>query len=71
MKRTLGILLIVGALALGYLGYTKMEDSSAEVKIGDLELSAEDKGSQQNAYIFFGLGAVALIAGLMLSRGKA
>lgn len=70
MKRILGVLLILGALALGYAGYTKLEDSGAEVQIGDLEISAQDKGSQQNAYVFFGLGAVCLIAGLMLSRGK-
>lgn len=70
MKRVLGIILILGALALGYLGYTKMDDSSAEIQIGDLEISADDKGSQQNAYIFFGLGAVALIAGLVLVRAR-
>ena len=70
MKRLLGLLLVLGALALGYLGYTKLDESKAEIKIGDLEVKAQDKDSKQSAYIYFGLGAVCLIAGLMISRGK-
>jgi hypothetical protein len=70
MKKILGLVLIVAALALGYFGFTKMQDNKAEIKIGDLELSATDEGSNQEAYLLMGAGAVCLIAGLMLSRGK-
>jgi hypothetical protein len=70
MKKLVGIILVVGAIALGYLGYTHLQNGKAELKIGDLELSAQDKDSKQEAYIYFGLGAVCLIAGLMISRGK-
>lgn len=70
MKKPLGILLIIGALVLGYVGYTKLDSGKAEIKIGELEISAQDGKSKQEAYIFFGLGAVCLIAGLMISRGK-
>jgi hypothetical protein len=71
MKKPLGIVLIVAALALGYFGFTKMNNSKAGVKIGDLEISATDQGSNQEAYMLFGAAAVCLIAGLMVSRGKA
>ncbi len=71
MKKPLGIILVIGALVLGYLGYTKLDSGKAEIKIGDLEISASDKDTKQEAYIYFGLAAVALIAGLMISRGKA
>ena len=70
MKRLLGLLLIVGALALGYLGYTHLNEGKAQIKLGDLEISAQDKSSKQESYIYFGLGAVCLIAGMMLSRGR-
>lgn len=70
MNKPLGIILIIGALVLGYLGYTKLDSSKAEVKIGELELSATDGESKQTAYIYFGIAAVALVAGLMMSRGK-
>lgn len=71
MKQPLSILLIVGALVLGYLGYTRFDEGSAQIKLGDLEISAQDKGSKQEAYVYFGLAAVCLITGLMmLRRGK-
>lgn len=70
MKRLFGILLVLGGIALGYMGYTQLEDNTAKLKIGDLEVSASDKDSKQEAYLYFGLGAVCLIAGLMVSRGK-
>lgn len=71
MKQTFGIILVIVALALGYLGYDKMQNSKAGIKIGDLEISATDKSSSKDSYLFFGLGAVALVGGLvMLSKGK-
>jgi hypothetical protein len=68
MKKILGTILILGALALGYLGYTKMQENKAEIKIGELEISAQDGKSRQDAYLFFGLAVVALMAGLVISR---
>jgi len=71
MKQTIGVILVIAALALGYLGYTKMQNSKAGIKIGDLEISATDNSSSKEAYIYFGLGAVCLIGGMvMLSKGK-
>ena len=70
MKRILSIIFIVAAVALGYYGYTKFNESSAEIKIGDLELSAEDSNSKQTSYLLFGMSAVCLIVGLGLSRSK-
>lgn len=70
MKKLLGIILILGALALGYFGYTKLEEGKAGIKIGDLEVTAQDDSSKQSAYIYFGLGALCLIGGLLVIRGK-
>ena len=71
MKQTIGIILIIAALALGYFGYDKMQNSKAGIKIGDLEISASDKSSNESAYLLLGLAAVSLLGGVvMLSRGK-
>jgi hypothetical protein len=71
MKQTIGIVLIIAALAMGYFGYDKMQNSKAGIKIGDLEISATDKSSNESAYLLLGLGAVCLLGGIvMLSRGK-
>lgn len=66
MKNSVGIILIIAALVLGYLGYDKMENSKAGIKIGELEISATDKSSSENAYIFYGLGALCLLGGIVL-----
>ncbi|AXY76889.1 DUF3185 family protein [Paraflavitalea soli] len=67
--RILGILLIVGGILLGYFGYQKYDDNKANIKIGDLELSAKDKGNTTTGYVMMGAGVVALIVGaVMLSR---
>lgn len=71
MKQTIGIILIIAALALGYLGYDKMQNSKAGIKIGDLEISASNKTSNESAYLLLGLGAVCLLGGLvMITRSK-
>lgn len=70
MKKTIGIILILAALVFGYMGYTTLDNSKAEVSIGDLELSASDEGSKQTSYIYFGLGALCLIGGLVMVSRK-
>ncbi len=70
MKNSLGIILIIAALVFGYLGYDKMQNSKAGIKIGDLEISATDKSSNETSYIFFGLGVVCLIGGIVMLKGK-
>jgi len=71
MKQTIGIILIIAAIAMGYLGYDKMQNSKAGIKIGDLEISATNKTSNESAYLLLGLGAVCLLGGVvLLSRGK-
>ena len=53
------------------LGYDKMQNSKAAIKIGDLEISASDKTSNESAYMLLGLGAVCLLGGLvMITRSK-
>ncbi len=72
MKSSVGIILIIAALVLGYFGYDKMQNSKAGIKIGDLEISATDKSSNESAYILFGLGAICLIGGIVtMSKSKA
>jgi uncharacterized membrane protein YphA (DoxX/SURF4 family) len=71
MKQLMGILLIIAALVLLYTGYDKMEKSRVDVKIGNLEISANDKPSNNRAFMYYGLGAISLIGGIaILSKYK-
>jgi len=69
MKKILPIILILGGLALGYFGFTKLDNSSTGVEIGNLEIKAEDKESSGMAYIMIGLG-IALIVGGAAQVGR-
>ena len=71
MKNAIPIILIIAAVFFGYEGYNRMENT-AQIKIGDLKIEAGANGGKESAYIFFGLGAVCLIAGLVMlsKRGK-
>jgi len=68
MKKVIGIILIIAALGLGYMGINQINESSASVSIGELELSAEDEGSQTTGYIYVGLAVVSLVVGGNLLR---
>jgi len=72
MRTVIGLLLIAGGIALGYSGYNKLQDNKAEIKIGDLEISAKDSSNATQAYFLMGGGAVALLAGaiLLAKKGK-
>lgn len=70
MRSILGIVLLVGGILLGYFGYQKLDDNKADVKIGDLEITAKDKDNTTGAYIMMGAGIVAIIAGAVTLARK-
>ncbi|NLD22619.1 MAG: hypothetical protein GX670_00085 [Bacteroidales bacterium] len=70
MKTVIGIILIVAALFLGYLGVNQVQESANSVEILGVELSAEDKGGKETGYIQLGLGVVALAGGIFLLSKK-
>jgi len=70
MKKVIGILLILVALFLGYLGIKGLTESSSSVKILGIEITAQDSESKQKAYIEMGLGVAALIGGVYLIGQK-
>ena len=66
MKKIIGIILIVAALFLGYLGVNQVQESANSVEVLGVELSAEDKGGKETGYIEMGQAVVALVGGIYL-----
>ena len=60
------VLILAGALALAYGGFTYTKDTH-EVKLGPLELSVEEKKTV-NIPIWAGIGAI-IVGGILLVRG--
>lgn len=69
MRRTIGIILLIAGIALGVYGFTKYDRNTADVKIGDIEISAGDKGGQQQSYTLFILAGIGIVGGLVLMTG--
>lgn len=70
MKRTLGIVLLVIGLTLGVLGFSKLDQSKADIEIGPLELSAQDGDQRNKAYTLLAIGAIGLVGGLVIINKK-
>ena len=70
MKKIIGIVLIVIALGLGYMGITGFQQSTSAVKILGIELRAEDKGGKETAIIQLALAVASLVGGVVLINAK-
>ena len=70
MKAGIGIVLIVGALVLGYLGITNLQKSSNSVELLGIEITAADNKGKEIAYIQLGAAVVALVGGIYLLGQK-
>lgn len=70
MKQTTGIILIIAALLLGYIGVQKLDESETNVKFLGINISAEDESKKEVGYIFLGLAALCLVGGVMTMRNR-
>lgn len=70
MKQAVGIILIVVALFLAYLGITGLQESTAGVNFFGIEIEAEDSGAKEAAIIELIGAAIALVGGIFLVGEK-
>jgi hypothetical protein len=66
MQKTIGIVLIVVAFGLGYYGIKNLNQKEADVKIGDVEISAKSSESNSKGYVLVGAGVICLAIGAVL-----
>jgi len=71
MQKAIAIVLLLMAFSLFYFGIKKMDEKKADVKIGDVEITAKTSESKESAYVLIGAGLVCLVIGVVLvSRVK-
>ena len=66
----IGVILIIGALVLAYLGITGLQESTSAVNLLGIELRAEDSGAKQVAIIELVGAVIAFIGGVFLLSSK-
>jgi len=69
MKKSIGIILILLSLYLGYSGILKFTNSGESVEIVGIEITAEDNQKKSTAFIFLGLAIASLAGGVTLLKG--
>ncbi|MBK9981783.1 MAG: hypothetical protein IPP15_05060 [Saprospiraceae bacterium] len=70
MNKSIGIVLIILSLFLGYVGINKLDNSGGEVNILGIKISAQDKGAKETAFIIIGAGVLCLIGGVSILNKK-
>lgn len=72
MKTTkiIGVILIVASLALGYLGYNKISESTNSVNILGIKIEASDESGKTGGYIFLGLAVILFGGGIYTLRNS-
>ncbi|HHX32060.1 MAG TPA: hypothetical protein GX712_05670 [Bacteroidales bacterium] len=70
MKMAIGIIFIIVALLLAYLGITGLQESTTAVNLLGIELRAEDSGAKQVAIIELIGAVIAFIGGIYLLSSK-
>lgn len=59
-SKIIGIVLILAALYVGYIGITKVADNTQEIKFLGLEINASNESGKEKGYLFIG-GAILLL----------
>lgn len=71
MNRTIGIILIIAALFLGYAGMNRLDDSQETVNfLGIFKFTAQDEGAKETAYLLFAAAALCLVGGVAVMNKK-
>ena len=70
MRMAIGVILIIGALILAYLGITGLQESTSAVNFLGIELRAEDSGAKQVAIIELIGAIIAFKGGIYLLSSK-
>ncbi len=64
MTKGIGIALLVIGLALGIYAVTQSDDDKAELNIGGLELSAENKSASNRTTVLYIIAGICVVAGV-------
>ncbi|MDO9185170.1 MAG: hypothetical protein Q7W13_04090 [Bacteroidia bacterium] len=63
MNKIIGAVLIIAGLAVGYVGFNKISESTKSANVLGLKIEASNQSGKQQGYLFLGLGAILLLGG--------
>lgn len=70
-SKTIGIILIIISLGIGYLGFTKIADNTNKINFLGIKIEASNESQKQQGYIYLGLGILLFVGGIYtLNKSK-
>ncbi len=70
MNKIIGAVLIIASLAMGYVGFNKISESTKSANVLGLTIEASDQSGKQQGYLFLGLGIILLLGGVYTLKGS-
>ena len=70
LKNPLGIILVLAGIALVIYGITVFGDSGESANLLGLELSVRDDDMRVQAFMYMGIGVLALVGGVFVMKRK-
>ena len=71
ISKITAIVLILGSLAIGYIGYKKVSQNTNEVNVLGIKIEASNESGQQEGYLFLGLAVLVFAGGIYtLNKSK-
>lgn len=68
-SKIIGAILIIASLGMGYIGFNKVADNTAEVNVLGIKIDASNESGKQQGFIYLGL-AIVLFAGGVYTINK-
>ena len=70
-SKTLGVILIIISLLVGYVGINKIDDNTKEINLLGLKINASNESGKQQGYMYVGFAVVLFGAGIfMFNKSK-
>lgn len=68
-SKIIGAILIIASLLVGYVGFNKIADNTAQINLLGLKIDASNESGKQQGYIYLGF-AILLFGGGIYSLNK-
>ncbi|UPT71258.1 MAG: hypothetical protein M0D53_02295 [Flavobacterium sp. JAD_PAG50586_2] len=67
--KIIGIILIIASLLVGYVGFNKIADNTAQINLLGLKIDASNESGKQQGYLYVGF-AILLFGGGIYTMNK-
>lgn len=71
LSKSIGIVLIVLSLGIGYLGFNKVQENTNKINLLGIKIEASDESGKQEGYLYIGCAVLLFVGGLYtLNKSK-